>query len=167
SLSRKPNTLPCGGRTSGCPRSAIRRCSSSEPTRYGSRNRSPRFCEFLLDIDSLPVYLAPLPKDRLPVNLAHAREESHVAYLTIAPISADACRLLAGYRRTSELMDQVGHDHGLVLHAAAEMSNGLLIVNLWPSQAGSEAAANDPRRLAALRRGAARPRNEHQEDQHT
>ena len=86
-----------------------------------------------------------------------------MAYLTIARISGDARRLLAGYRRTSELMDQVGHDHGLVLHAAAQTSDGLLIVNLWPSQNGSEAAANDPRRLAAMRQEAVRPEQQRKE----
>src|SRR5262245_37003651 len=101
--------------------------------------------------------LPPPRKDRLPVKLEHDRKEPHVAYLTIARIGGDARRLLAGYRRTSELMDRVGQDHGLVLHAAAQTSDGLLIVNLWPSQDGSEAAANDPRRLAAMRQEAVRP----------
>lgn len=59
-------------------------------------------------------------------------------------------RELDGYRATSSLMDQVGLDHGLVLHAGARTSDGIPIVNLWPSKDGSEAAAADPRRIAAL-----------------
>jgi hypothetical protein len=47
-------------------------------------------------------------------------------------------------------MDAVGRDHGLLLHAAARTDAGLLVVNLWRSPAGSEAAARDPRRIAAL-----------------
>ena len=77
-----------------------------------------------------------------------------MAYLTIARISGDPARLLEGYRRSSPLMDEVGRDHGLILHAGAGTPAGLLIVNLWPARDGSVAAAEDPRRLAALRRWA-------------
>ena len=89
-----------------------------------------------------------------------------MAYLTIARIDGDPNRLLDGYRRTSELMDRVGRDHGLILHTAARTADGLLIVNLWPSQQGSQAAAGDDRRLAALRQeeiGPAQQRKEHHE----
>ena len=41
-------------------------------------------------------------------------------------------------------------DHGLILHAAAKADDGVVIVNLWPSKDGSEAAARDPRRLDTL-----------------
>jgi hypothetical protein len=75
-------------------------------------------------------------------------------YLTIARIGGDPARLLDDYRRSSALMDQVGRDHGLILHAGARTPDGLLIVNLWPSRDGSAAAAADPRRLAALRQAA-------------
>jgi hypothetical protein len=67
-----------------------------------------------------------------------------VAYLTIARIAGEPSALLAGYRRTSALMDGVGRDHGLILHAGAETPDGLLIVNLWPSRDESDAAAADP-----------------------
>ncbi len=73
-----------------------------------------------------------------------------MAYLTLARIDGDPHRLLRAYRSTSDLMDQVGHDHGLILHASAPTPDGLLIVNLWPSEDGSRAAAADPRRLAAM-----------------
>jgi hypothetical protein len=86
-----------------------------------------------------------------------------LAYLTIARIDGDPDRLLNGYRRTSEFMDQVGHDHGLILHAGAQTADGLLIVNLWPSKDGSQAAAADPRRLAALRQEAVTPDQQHKE----
>jgi hypothetical protein len=80
--------------------------------------------------------------------------ERFMPYLTIARISGDPARLLDDYRRSSPLMDEVGRDHGLILHAGARTADGLLIVNLWPGQAGSDAAAADPRRLAALRQSA-------------
>jgi hypothetical protein len=89
-----------------------------------------------------------------------------MAYLTIARLDGDPHRLLADYRRTSELMDGVGRDHGLILHAGARTDDGLLIVNLWPSRDGSESAAADPRRSAALLRVGLRPdqqRKEHYE----
>jgi hypothetical protein len=73
-----------------------------------------------------------------------------MAYLTIARVSGDPDRLLDDYRRSSDLMDQVGHDHGLVVHAGAPTEDGFVIVNLWPSKERSEAASADPRRLAAL-----------------
>ena len=63
-----------------------------------------------------------------------------MAYLTITRITGDPDRLLAGYRRSSDTMSAVGRDHGLILHSAAKTEEGLLIVNLWPSKEGSEAA---------------------------
>lgn len=86
-----------------------------------------------------------------------------MAYLTIARIAGEPSALLAGYRRTSALMDGVGRDHGLILHAGAETPDGLLIVNLWPSRDESDAAAADPRRLSALRAEAIRPDRQHKE----
>jgi hypothetical protein len=86
-----------------------------------------------------------------------------MAYLTIAHINGDPPRLLAGYRRTAELMDQVGHDHGLLVHAAAQTPDGLLLVNLWPSKDGSMAAAADPRRLAALQQEGVSPDEQHKD----
>jgi len=86
------------------------------------------------------------------------------AYLTIARIGGEPDQLLDGYLRSSETMDQVGHDHDLILHAAAPTDAGLLIVNLWPSKEGSEAAAHDQRRLDTIRQQALEPeqiRKEH------
>ena len=54
-------------------------------------------------------------------------------------------------------MSQVGRDHGLMLNAGAKAEDGFLIVNLWPSKEGSEAAARDPRRLGVLERTEIRP----------
>lgn len=86
------------------------------------------------------------------------------AYLTINRIQGDPDELLAGYQRSAATMAEVGRDHGLVLHAAAKDDEGLLIVNLWPSKDGSEAAARDPRRLGViaehgLERGQMQPRH--------
>jgi hypothetical protein len=76
---------------------------------------------------------------------------SNPGYLTLARIAGDPGELLAGYRSTAERMDAVGRDHGLMIHGAARTDEGLLIINLWPSRDGSEAAARDPRRLATVR----------------
>jgi hypothetical protein len=89
-----------------------------------------------------------------------------MAYLTIARIGGDPRRLLDSYRRKSSLMDEVGRAHGLVLHASAPTSDGVLIVNLWPSEHASQAAAADPRRLAALGHAAVKPEQQHKEHHH-
>jgi hypothetical protein len=73
-----------------------------------------------------------------------------LAYLTIARFAGDPDALLGQYERSSETMSGVGRDHGLILHAAGKTDDGLLVVNLWPSEAESEAAAADPRRLEVL-----------------
>ncbi len=73
-----------------------------------------------------------------------------MGYLTITRIDGEPGDLLAGYRRSAETMNGVGRDHGLILHAAARAEEGLVIVNLWPSRDGSEAAARDQRRLGVI-----------------
>jgi hypothetical protein len=80
-----------------------------------------------------------------------------MAYLTIARFSGDPDELLHGYRQSAETMAEVGRDHGLILHTAAKTDEGLLVVNLWPSKDGSEAAARDPRRLTVLEQSGLRP----------
>ena len=92
-----------------------------------------------------------------------------MAYLTITRISGDPGALLGTYRETAGVMDEVGRDHGLILHAGAATPDGLVQVNLWPSIDGSDAAAADPRRLAVLARVALRPEQvakEHHEVEH-
>ena len=74
------------------------------------------------------------------------------AYLTITRISGDPVKLRDGYRESAAVMEGVGRDHGLIVHAAARTDDGLLILNLWPSKDGSEAAARDPRRLGTIDR---------------
>jgi hypothetical protein len=91
---------------------------------------------------------------------------TEMGYLTITRLLGDAGTLLEAYRRTSPIMDRVGHDHGLLVHAGATTADGLLLVNLWPAKEQSEAAAADPRRLAVLERLALTPeqlRKEHHE----
>ncbi len=84
--------------------------------------------------------------------------------MTIARISGDPKRLRETYEETAEVMAEVGRDHGLVLHAAAETEDGFLLLNLWPSAEGSESASRDPRRLVALSSAGVSPEqvsNEH------
>ena len=92
-----------------------------------------------------------------------------MAYLTLTRISGDPDTLLAGYRRTEPTMTHVGRDHGLILHAAAATEDGLLVVNLWPSRAGSESAAAGLRRAAVIAQHDLTPdrfRREHHEVAH-
>jgi hypothetical protein len=87
-----------------------------------------------------------------------------MAHLSITRILGDAEALGAGYLETEPVMTSVGRDHGLLLHAAAKADEGLVIVNLWRSLYGAEAAARDPRRLAVIQHHALRPdrfRREH------
>ena len=86
-----------------------------------------------------------------------------MGFLTIARIDGDPDVLIEGYRGTAALMDGVGHDHGLVLHAAARTPEGLLILNLWPSEEGSLSAAADPRRHSALARHGVSPGSQRRE----
>jgi hypothetical protein len=81
-----------------------------------------------------------------------AMATQRAAYLTLTRISGDPEMLLTGYRESASTMNGVGRDHGLILHAAAATDDGLLMLNLWPSQHGSESASRDPRRLAQLNR---------------
>ena len=74
------------------------------------------------------------------------------AYLTLTRIAGEPDRLFESYMEATDVMASVGHDHDLLLHAAAKTDNGILIANLWPSREQSEAAARDPRRLAQLER---------------
>ena len=87
-------------------------------------------------------------------------------YLTIARFSGDPDGLLGEYHRSSGVMSAIGRDHRLTLHAGAKTDDGFLVVNLWPSKEGSEAAARDPRRRAILERSGIDPaqiRREHYE----
>lgn len=54
-------------------------------------------------------------------------------------------------------MSGVGGGNGQIAHAAAKTGDGLLIVNLWQSKEGSEAAAQDPRRGEVLQQGGVDP----------
>ena len=94
---------------------------------------------------------------------------SSAAYLTIAWFSGDAAELLTEYRKHSDVMSEVGRDHGLIVHAGAKTDGGLMIVNLWPSKEASEAAARDPRRRGVIERAGVSPdqiRREHYELAH-
>ena len=86
-----------------------------------------------------------------------------MAYLTIARISGDPDELLAGYRLSSSEMDQVGRDHGLILHAAAKSDDGLVIVNHRGTAMTGE-SIRDGRRRAQIQRHGLEPgrfRREH------
>ncbi len=89
-----------------------------------------------------------------------------MGFLSITRIAGHPAELLAAYRETAAELAEVGRDHGLVLHGAAVTEDGLLIVNVWPSADGSQAAAADPRRLRVLARHGLEPadlRKEHHE----
>jgi len=65
--------------------------------------------------------------------------------LTIIRIKGDPDELLKHKR---EVMDPVlmrkGPEHGGISHVTARADDGIVIVNLWESAEGSEAAFNDP-----------------------
>jgi hypothetical protein len=85
----------------------------------------------------------------------------------VEQLRSDPKRLATGYEESSPVMTEVGRDHGLLLHAAAKTEHGLLVVNLWPSKDGSEAAASDRRRNGVIERHGLTPdrfRREHYRD---
>jgi quercetin dioxygenase-like cupin family protein len=71
-------------------------------------------------------------------------------FLTIVRFSGEGERLLDQYLGHAPVMSDVGKEHGLIAHVGAKTEDGLMIANLWPSKAESEAAAADPRRLDVL-----------------
>ena len=78
-----------------------------------------------------------------------------MAYLSLIRIPGDSEELLQGpYQRMSSNMSAVAPEHGLISHVAAKTDDGLLIVNVWPSKAASEASEHDPRRAGVLERAA-------------
>ena len=99
-------------------------------------------------------------------SIEEALAEATPGYLTIARFSGDPDRLLEDYRRYSSVMAGVGHDHGLILHAGARTDDGFMVVNLWPSKEGSEAAARDPRRLDVIERAEIEPEQIRREHHH-
>jgi hypothetical protein len=89
-----------------------------------------------------------------------------MAYLTIARIAGEPAELVEHYLGYEPVMTQVGRDHGLLVHAVATTPEGLMQVNLWPSRDGSEAAADDPRRLDVVRRASVEIHRDHYDVAH-
>jgi hypothetical protein len=99
-----------------------------------------------------------------PVEDALAEAGKHRSgYLTITRFSGDGDRLLDEYRKHAVVMTEVGRDHGLIVHVGAKTDAGFLVVNLWPSNEESEAAAQDPRRLRVLEQAGVRPDEIHRD----
>ena len=73
-----------------------------------------------------------------------------MAYLTITRISGESATLFAAWRSTLERMNEVGREHGLIVHATGPTEEGLLMVNLWPARENADAATADPRRNRVL-----------------
>src|SRR4051794_15205358 len=70
-------------------------------------------------------------------SIDDALAEARTPYLTFARFAGEGDQLLEEYRKHAETMAGVGDDHGLILHGAAKTGAGLLVVNVWPSKAGS------------------------------
>ena len=99
-------------------------------------------------------------------SIDDALADARTPYLTLARFAGEGDGLLEEYRKYAGTMAHVGRDHGLILHGAAKTDAGFLVVNVWPSKAGSEAAARDPRRRAVLQETGIGPgeiRREHHE----
>src|SRR5918997_7227450 len=70
--------------------------------------------------------------------------------LTIMRVPGDPDELLAAKReRMDPVMSQRAGQYGLISHTAARTSDGMIVVNLWESEEGSEQAAQDPDNQAA------------------
>ena len=65
--------------------------------------------------------------------------------LTIIRTPGDPDRLLETKRQHIDpVMERKAGDYGHILHVAARGPDGLVVVNLWESEEGSEQAAQDP-----------------------
>ena len=65
--------------------------------------------------------------------------------LTIIRSSGDPDELLAAKREHMDpVMERKAPEYGNVLHVAARTPEGMLVLNLWESEEGSEEAFQDP-----------------------
>lgn len=65
--------------------------------------------------------------------------------LTILEPKGDPDQLLENKRaHIDPVMQQKGPEYGLISHVTARTSDGLLVINLWESEDGSERAFQDP-----------------------
>ncbi len=65
--------------------------------------------------------------------------------LTVIRTPGDPDELLAAKREHIDpVMEQKAGQYGNIMHAAARGPDGMVIVNLWESEEGSEQAAQDP-----------------------
>ncbi len=78
-------------------------------------------------------------------------------YLAITRITGDPEQLREFHDSTADEMTAVASEHNQLLHAAAFTDDGMVMVNVWPTQEDCEASAADPRRIAVLRSGGIRP----------
>ena len=70
--------------------------------------------------------------------------------LTIMRATGDPDELLAAKREHIDpVMSQRAGEYGQISHITARTSDGMIIVNLWESEEGSERAAQDPEVQAA------------------
>lgn len=65
--------------------------------------------------------------------------------LTVIRTPGDPDELLAAKREHIDpVMERKAGQYGNVFHVAARSSDGMIVVNLWESEDGSEQAAQDP-----------------------
>ncbi len=65
--------------------------------------------------------------------------------LTIIRSSGDPDKLLAAKREHMDpVMERKAPEYGNLLHVAAQTPEGMLVLNLWESEEGSEQAFQDP-----------------------
>ena len=89
--------------------------------------------------------------------------------LTIIQLKGDPDELLQIKREvTDPVMSRKAPEYGAISHVAAKTPDGLLIVNLWESEEGSEQALQDPeiqemRSTLSERLGGEPPAPEHYE----
>jgi len=70
--------------------------------------------------------------------------------LTIMRATGDSDELLAAKRdHIDPVMERKAGEYGNIFHVAARTPDGLVVLNLWESEDGSEQAAQDPEIQAA------------------
>ena len=75
--------------------------------------------------------------------------------LSIIRVPGDPDKLLAAKREHIDpVVQRKAGENGHILHIAAKGPDGMVVVNLWESEQGSEDAFNDPEIVAAREKAA-------------
>ena len=70
--------------------------------------------------------------------------------MTVIKLKGDTDTIIERMREMQPLMQRVGRENGAISHVSARTDDGVIIVNVWRDEAGSDAAAANPEVQEAL-----------------